>query len=114
MLTPQNIILHKHSRQLEIQFEDKTFFLSAEYLRIFSPSAEVQGHGPEQATLVIGKQLVNIVKLEPVGYYAIKIYFDDQHSSGLYTWEYLYELGKNQENNWKNYLNKIKSTRSLL
>lgn len=109
MPAPTNIILHKQSRQLEVQFEHETFSLPAEYLRVFSPSAEVQGHHPSQAVLVINKQQVGIEIIEPVGHYAIKIFFDDKHSSGLFTWDYLYELGKNYQKNWQEYLKRLAS-----
>lgn len=109
MTTPTNIKLHRQSRSLEISFSDeKTFHLSCEYLRVMSPSAEVKGHGPGQEVLQLGKENVNITEIEPMGNYAIKLIFDDGHNTGLYTWDYLYELGEKQEVNWKNYLNALK------
>lgn len=107
---PLKIILHKQSRQLEVQFNNnENFILSAEYLRVYSPSAEVQGHHPSQAVLQKNKQHVAILKIEPVGHYAIKIIFDDGHASGIYSWETLYDLGKNHEQYWQDYLTKLRN-----
>ena len=93
---PTKIDLHQKSRVLEVAFDnDETFEFSCEYLRCFSPSAEVQGHGPGEETLQVGKENVNIEKIEQVGNYAISIHFDDGHNSGIYSWETLYNLGKN-------------------
>jgi DUF971 family protein len=86
--------------------------LSAEYLRVHSPSAEVRGHGKGQETLQTGKRQVNINTLEPVGNYAIKLNFDDGHDSGIYSWDYLLDLGANYEKLWKSYLNKLKSAKA--
>ena len=106
--TPTAIHLHKASRKLEIQFADgRVFMLDAEYLRVHSPSAEVRGHGVGQEVLVFGKKTVGINTLEPVGQYAVKIVFDDGHDSGLYTWQYLYELGSEYEQKWQMYLNRL-------
>ena len=106
---PTNIQLHKKSRILEIKFDDgKHFELSCEYLRTHSPSAEVQGHGPGQEVLQIGKEDVNITAIEPVGNYAVVLAFDDNHSSGIYSWDHLYKLGINKEANWLNYLERLK------
>lgn len=103
--TPTAIHLHKASRKLEIRFADgQAFVLDAEYLRVHSPSAEVRGHGVGQEVLVFGKKAVGINTLEPVGQYAVKIVFDDGHDSGLYTWQYLYELGSEYEQKWQAYL----------
>ena len=108
-LHPTNINLHKKSRVLEITFEDgATFNLPAEYLRVFSPSAEVQGHGPGQGKLQIGKEDVGIDDIVMVGNYAIQIYFDDNHNTGIYSWETLYDLGKNYERYWADYLERLK------
>ena len=94
---PTDIKLHQRSRKLELVFDDgRTFTLSCEYLRVHSPSAEVRGHGPEQGVLQTGKEGVNIRDVEPVGNYAVKLVFDDGHDTGLYTWDYLYELGSRQ------------------
>lgn len=106
---PVNIRLHKLSRVLEIEFDDGAHYnLSCEYLRVHSPSADVKGHGPGQGTLQIGKENVNIEGIEPVGNYAIKLQFDDGHNTGLYSWQYLYELGRNYDSNWQTYLDALK------
>lgn len=102
--TPTQIHLHQQSKVLEIHFGEEQFEMSCEYLRVHSPSAEVQGHGPGQETLQLGKQNVNIKAIEPVGNYGVKLVFDDGHDSGIYSWQTLYDLGKNVEQNWKNYL----------
>lgn len=92
-------------KRLEVAFDDgSTFSYPAELLRVESPSAEVQGHGPGQKTLVPGRQHVGILKIEPVGHYAIRLEFDDLHDTGIYSWRYLYELGVNQEKVWAEYL----------
>jgi DUF971 family protein len=109
-VTPTEIQLHQKSRLLEIAFDDGEHFeLSCEYLRVYSPSAEVMGHGPGQEVLQIGKEDVNITAIEPVGNYAIKLVFDDNHDSGLYSWEHLYNLGKNQQQKWKDYLDRLEA-----
>lgn len=106
--TPTEIQLHQKSRVLEIVFDDDSRFeLTCEYLRVHSPSAEVAGHGPGQEVLQIGKEDVNITAIEPVGNYAVKLVFDDNHDTGLYTWEYLYKLGAEKDQKWKNYLNRL-------
>jgi len=105
---PTELNLHRQSRVLEISFDDGARFnLPCEYLRVFSPSAEVQGHGPGQEVLQVGKEEVNIDKIEPVGHYAVCLHFDDEHNTGIYSWEYLYRLGKEHEENWKRYLNAL-------
>lgn len=102
---PELIKLHRRSRVLEIAFDDGAHFeLSCEYLRVYSPSADVKGHGPGQGTLQVGKEQVNIERVEPVGNYAVKLHFDDGHNTGLYSWPYLYELGRDYEDNWQAYL----------
>ncbi|MFA7387981.1 MAG: DUF971 domain-containing protein [Thiohalobacteraceae bacterium] len=107
-IRPTEINLHKQSRILEIAFEDGARFnLPAEYLRVYSPSAEVQGHGPGQGVLQMGKEDVNIENLISVGNYAIQLFFDDNHSTGIYSWATLYDLGKNQERYWQEYLDKL-------
>ncbi|MBL8250907.1 MAG: DUF971 domain-containing protein [Candidatus Competibacter sp.] len=107
-IRPTEIKLHQASRVLEVAFEDGARYqLPCEYLRVFSPSAEVQGHGPNTATLVTGKEKVNIGAIEPVGNYAVKLVFDDGHSTGLYSWNVLRELGENQESNWQDYLRRL-------
>ena len=106
---PVSINLHKKSRLLSISYDDgKSFDLSCEYLRVHSPSAEVMGHGPGQEVLQTGKENVTIDELEPVGHYAVKLYFSDGHNTGLYTWEYLYELGINHDRYWRKYLDALK------
>ncbi|WP_017508178.1 gamma-butyrobetaine hydroxylase-like domain-containing protein [Vogesella mureinivorans] len=106
--SPQDVILHAVSRQLEISFDDGARFrLPAEYLRVHSPSAEVRGHGVGNEVLQTGKLHVAITGLEPVGHYALKIVFDDGHDSGLYSWAYLYELGVKHDQYWQDYLNRL-------
>lgn len=108
MPTPTAITLHKQSRQLEITFDDgENYFLPFEFLRVHSPSAEVRGHGPGQEVLQIGKQNVALLDVQSVGSYALKLIFDDGHDSGLYTWEYLHLLGKNQDALRHEYLSKL-------
>ena len=107
-IRPTEIKLHQASRLLEVAFEDGARFeLPCEYLRVFSPSAEVRGHGPGTATLVTGKEQVNITAIEPVGNYAVRLVFDDGHSTGLYSWNILYELGADQDSNWRDYLHRL-------
>jgi DUF971 family protein len=106
---PTEINFHQKSHVLEISFDDgNTFQLPSEYLRVYSPSAEVQGHGPGQEVLQIGKQDINITKIEPVGHYAIQLFFDDNHDTGIYSWDTLYNLGKNYDTLWPDYLQKLK------
>ena len=93
--TPTEIKLQQTSRILQVSFGDEVFKLPCEYLRVHSPSAEVQGHGPGQEVLQKSKEKVNIVAIEPVGHYAVRLIFDDSHNSGLYSWELLYDLGIN-------------------
>jgi len=105
---PITIELRQKTRVLEIKFTTgESFALPCEYLRVFSPSAEVQGHGPDQAKLQTDKETVNIIAINPVGQYAVKLVFDDKHSSGLYTWDLLYSLGKNCQQNWQDYLQRL-------
>ncbi|AXK38334.1 gamma-butyrobetaine hydroxylase-like domain-containing protein [Crenobacter cavernae] len=105
---PTEIQLHSQSKILEIAFEDGARFeLSCEYLRVYSPSAEVRGHGVGQEVLQVGKRGVNITAIEPVGHYAVKLVFTDGHDSGLYSWSYLYELGAKREQYWQDYLNRL-------
>jgi DUF971 family protein len=105
---PTEITLHQKSRVLEISFSDGSQFqLPCEYLRVFSPSAEVRGHGPGQETLQTGKRNVEIVQLEPVGNYAVKPVFSDGHESGLYSWDELYRLGAEHEALWADYLARL-------
>lgn len=107
MKTPQRVQLHKKSKALELAFEDRVFKLPAEYLRVFSPSAEVRGHGRGQEVLQYGKLNVGITGLEAAGNYALRILFDDDHDSGIYSWDYLYELGTRQEEYWQDYLSRL-------
>lgn len=104
---PTKIQLHKQSQQLELHFGAEHFQLTAEFLRVHSPSAEVMGHGPNQAVLQHGKQDVEIHKIERAGNYALKLFFNDGHDSGIYTWTYLYELCLNQEKLWREYLDAL-------
>ena len=105
---PTEIKLHQQSRVLEIAFDDgKTYRLSCEYLRVYSPSAEVRGHGPGQEVLQEGKKNVGINAIEPVGNYAVKLVFSDGHDTGLYSWDYLYSLGENEPRLWQQYLEKL-------
>ncbi len=104
---PTEINLNRRTRILTITFDDETFDLSCEYLRVYSPSAEVRGHGPGQEVLQVGKENVNIDAIEPVGNYAIKPVFNDGHDTGIYSWETLYQLGKDQEDNWAYYLKRL-------
>ena len=107
---PTNITLHQKSRVMEIAFDDgRTFRLPYEYLRVYSPSAEVRGHGPGQEVLQTGKQSVEIRSMEAVGSYAVQPQFSDGHATGIYSWDYLYELGQNQDKLWKEYLEKLKA-----
>ena len=106
---PVSINLHQKSRILEIEYDDGVKFeLSCEYLRVYSPSADVRGHGPGQGVLQVGKENVNIKEIEPIGNYAVRLVFDDGHATGLYSWGYLYELGIEHDNNWMDYLDALK------
>ena len=106
--TPTNIRLLRVSRILEVSFDDGADFrLPCEYLRVYSPSAEVQGHGPGQQVLQTGKEAVNIAAIEPVGAYAVRLIFDDGHQSGIYTWPLLYKLGVMQDQFWQDYLERL-------
>jgi DUF971 family protein len=105
---PTDIKLHQKSRLLEVAFDDGSQFkLPCEYLRVYSPSAEVRGHAPGQEILQLGKENVNITHIEPVGSYAVTLYFDDGHSTGIYSWDWLHHLGTNQESLWKQYLDRL-------
>ena len=105
---PTDIRLHQASRLLEIKFDDNTeCMLSCEFLRVHSPSAEVRGHGQGQDVLQIDKEDVNITAIEPIGNYAVKLVFSDGHDTGLYSWDYLYDLGRNYEALWLEYLGKL-------
>lgn len=105
---PTNIVVHQSSRVLEIGFaDDRVFRLPFELLRVYSPSAEVRGHGPGQEVLQVGKRLVSIAAVEPVGNYAIQPHFDDGHNTGIFSWDYLYWLGDEQESLWQEYLDRL-------
>ena len=107
-MIPSNIVVHQQSKVLELSYENgNTYRLPFELLRVLSPSAEVQGHGPGQETLQTGKRDVLIANLEPVGHYALKPSFSDGHDSGLFTWDYLLFLCENQEQLWKEHLDKL-------
>ena len=107
---PTEIKLHQASRLLELAYADGTRFqLPCEFLRVYSPSAEVRGHGPGQEVLQIGKREVQIAAIDPVGTYAIKLTFSDGHDTGLYSWDYLYEIGRNQEALWQRYLERCEA-----
>ena len=109
MPKPTDISLHQKSRVLELSYDDgKIHQLPCEYLRVYSPSAEVTGHGPGQEVLQLNKEDVNIDAIEPQGNYAIKLVFDDKHDTGLFTWEYLYELGETYQQKWDDYLARVK------
>ena len=106
--SPTEIRLHKKSRLLEIAFSDgKTFSLPFEFLRVYSPSAEVRGHGPGQEVLQTGKKDVDIENMEPVGRYALQITFSDGHDTGIYSWDLLHDYGSNQEKLWQDYLKRL-------
>jgi DUF971 family protein len=112
MRIPTNITLKNKSNLLEVTFGAETYQLSAEYLRVYSPSAEVQGHAPSQAKLQTGKLHVKLTGAEPQGNYAIRLIFNDGHNSGIYTWNYLYELGLYQSENWQSYLDKLSAAKA--
>lgn len=102
---PTELRLKVAEKRLEVDFDDgRKFSFPAEFLRVESPSAEVQGHGPGQRTLIVGRRHVGVMRLEPVGNYAVRIVFDDLHDTGIYSWRYLYELGENQDRLWQAYL----------
>jgi DUF971 family protein len=105
---PTEIKLHQQSRILEVAFnDDSRFHMPCEYLRVFSPSAEVRGHGPGQEVLQVGKKNVEIKAIEPVGQYAVVLVFSDGHDSGIYSWDYLYDLGRKQDFYWQAYLRRL-------
>lgn len=108
-MTPTAIHLHKRSGILELVWPDgSNHELNAEFLRVHSPSAEVRGHGPGQEVLQTGKMHVRILQLEPVGHYALRLHFDDDHNTGIYTWDYLHELGTDQKRLWEDYLRRLR------
>ena len=106
--TPTEIRLRKNSKMLVVAFDDGSeFSFSFEYLRVHSPSAEVIGHGPGQETLQTGKEGVVITRIDPIGHYAVRLVFDDGHDTGLYSWTYLHDLGRNKDANWRRYLDRL-------
>jgi DUF971 family protein len=107
---PIELRLSRREKRLDVSFDDGArFSFPAEFLRVESPSAEVQGHGPGQKTIVAGRRHVGIMELEPVGNYAVRIKFDDLHSTGMYSWRYLHHLGRNQERLWQEYLQALEA-----
>ena len=106
---PTSLTLHKASRTLEIAFDDRSYQLPFEFLRVMSPSAEVRGHGPGQETLQTGKRNVDIKGIEPVGHYAIRPVFSDEHDSGLYSWDFLYQLCVDHDRLWEDYLQQLEA-----
>jgi DUF971 family protein len=109
-MQPTDIRLHKKTAVLELVYSDgRNHALPAEFLRVYSPSAEVRGHGQGQEVLQTGKRHVKIDRVEPVGHYAIKLHFDDDHNTGIYTWEYLHELGTQQKELWDRYLQRLQA-----
>ena len=109
MKYPQAITLHQVSGILSIVFDDASFELPAEYLRVYSPSAEVKGHHPSEEKIEQGKKNIKIQDIKPIGHYALKIIFDDGHCTGLFTWDYLYTLGEKKKQYWQRYLQKLKA-----
>ena len=108
MPTPTEIRLNRAERMLHVAFDDgSAFALPAEYLRVESPSAEVQGHGPDQKQIVPGKRNVAVTTIEPVGNYAVRLVFDDRHDTGIFSWEYLHDLGRQQDKRWSAYLSAL-------
>lgn len=106
-MTPTAINVRMQSRVIEIEFGEVSFSLPFEYLRVYSPSAEVRGHGPGQEVLQTGKRNVSITELLPVGNYAVQPHFSDGHTTGIFSWDYLYWLGENQEQLWQDYLDRL-------
>ena len=105
---PTELRLHKDRKTLTIAFDNgKTFALAAEYLRVRSPSAEVQGHSPDERKTVAGKKNVAILEVKPIGNYAVRLVFDDMHSTGIYSWDYLLTLGRDRDANWQDYLDEL-------
>ncbi|MCS5591441.1 MAG: DUF971 domain-containing protein [Gammaproteobacteria bacterium] len=107
MITPSNINLNKKRNTLTISFEELNYPLSSEFLRVYSPSAEVQGHKPEDAVLQLNKENVLIQNVRPMGNYAVVLHFDDGHDTGIYSWSYLHHLAINQKQLWAEYLQKV-------
>ena len=107
MTPPNNITLSKDKKLLTVSFKDDDYVLTSEFLRVYSPSAEVRGHGPGQETLQLNKQDVSISSLVPMGNYAIAIHFSDGHSTGIYSWSYLLQLGTEKDELWLDYCNRV-------
>lgn len=106
---PKDIKLHQKSRSLDVSFDDgHDFVFSCEFLRVYSPSAEVRGHGPGEEVLQLDKEDVNIVEIKPVGTYAVKFVFDDGHDTGIYSWDYLHTIGLHQDKLWQEYLQNLR------
>ena len=112
MTPPNNITLSKDKKLLTVSFKDDDYALTSEFLRVYSPSAEVRGHGPGQETLQLNKQDVSISALVPMGNYAIAIHFSDGHTSGIYSWSYLLHLGTEKEDLWLNYANRVNENKN--
>ncbi len=110
MITPSQINLSKNKKVLTVTFDEIEYSMSSEYLRVYSPSAEVQGHGPGQETLQLNKQDVEIEKLNPMGNYAISIHFSDGHTTGIYSWSYLHHLGVGKDVLWLDYCNRVENS----
>lgn len=108
-MKPRKLDYHRKSRVLEVQFADVTVEIPAELLRVYSPSAEVRGHAPEERRLQTGKKYVTVKAIEPVGNYAVRLIFDDGHDSGLYGWDFLHDLGTHLERYWQDYLTELKA-----
>ena len=107
---PTELRLHKDRKTLSVAFDNgESFELAAEYLRVRSPSAEVQGHSPDERKTVPGKRNVAILEVNPVGNYAVRLVFDDMHSTGIYSWDYLVELGRNRDRYWRDYLDELRA-----
>jgi DUF971 family protein len=107
---PTGVVVHSKSRVLELQYaNEQTYRVPFELLRVYSPSAEVQGHGPGQETLQTGKREVSIIAIEPVGHYALQLNFSDGHNTGIYSWDILYDLAVRQDELWQDYLAKLEA-----
>ena len=113
MKTPSNIRLSKNKKKLTITFDEVEHPMSSEFLRVYSPSAEVQGHGPGQEVLQLNKENVEIEKLQPTGNYAIAIHYSDSHSTGLYSWNYLHYLATNYDKLWSDYCQKVRDKQNV-
>ena len=107
---PKKITFHKSTSELEVKFESAHYFFRAEFLRVYSPSAEVQGHGPGQKILQLNKENVTIHKITPAGRYGIRLHFSDAHNTGIYSWSYLDQLGKDQDTLWRQYCQEVEQS----